>query len=75
MRLRESILPGDSVSLEYKQVTLKQLEAFYLAATLGSFAIAAQRIHVTQSSLSKRIAELEDRSAKTCSTAPASVRI
>jgi DNA-binding transcriptional LysR family regulator len=40
-------------------VTLKQLEAFYLAATLGSFALAAQRAHVTQSSLSKRIAELE----------------
>lgn len=39
--------------------TLKQLEAFYLAATLGSFSVAAQRLHVTQSSLSKRIAELE----------------
>lgn len=40
-------------------MTLKQLEAFYLAATLGSFGLAAQRAHVTQSSLSKRIAELE----------------
>ncbi len=40
-------------------MTLKQLEAFYFAATLGSFALAAQRAHVTQSSLSKRIAELE----------------
>lgn len=40
-------------------MTLKQLEAFYLAATLGNFALAAQRVHVTQSSLSKRIAELE----------------
>ena len=40
-------------------MTLKQLEAFYWAATLGTFAIAAQRLHVTQSSLSKRIAELE----------------
>jgi DNA-binding transcriptional LysR family regulator len=40
-------------------VTLKQLEAFYWAAKLGSFAIAAERLHVTQSSLSKRIAELE----------------
>jgi DNA-binding transcriptional LysR family regulator len=40
-------------------MTLKQLEAFYLAATLGSFSLAAQRAHVTQSSLSKRIAELE----------------
>ena len=40
-------------------MTLKQLEAFYLAARLGTFALAAARIHVTQSSLSKRIAELE----------------
>lgn len=40
-------------------MTLKQLEAFYLAATLGSFSLAAERAHVTQSSLSKRIAELE----------------
>ncbi len=40
-------------------MTLKQLEAFYWAAKLGSFAIAADRLHVTQSSLSKRIAELE----------------
>ena len=40
-------------------MTLKQLEAFYWATTLGTFAIAAERLHVTQSSLSKRIAELE----------------
>ena len=40
-------------------MTLKQLEAFYWATKLGTFAIAAQRLHVTQSSLSKRIAELE----------------
>lgn len=40
-------------------MTLKQLEAFYWACTLGSFEIAAERLHVTQSSLSKRIAELE----------------
>jgi DNA-binding transcriptional LysR family regulator len=40
-------------------MTLKQLEAFYLAATLGNFSLAAHRAHVTQSSLSKRIAELE----------------
>lgn len=40
-------------------MTLKQIEAFYWAANLGSFGIAAQRLHVTQSSLSKRIAELE----------------
>jgi DNA-binding transcriptional LysR family regulator len=41
-------------------MTLKQLEAFYWAAKLGSFAIAAARLHITQSSLSKRIAELEE---------------
>jgi DNA-binding transcriptional LysR family regulator len=41
-------------------MTLKQIEAFYWAAKLGSFAIAAERLHVTQSSLSKRIAELEE---------------
>lgn len=40
-------------------MTLKQIEAFYWAATLGSFGIAAARLHITQSSLSKRIAELE----------------
>lgn len=40
-------------------MTLKQIQAFYLAARLGTFAIAAARLHVTQSSLSKRIAELE----------------
>jgi DNA-binding transcriptional LysR family regulator len=41
-------------------VTLKQIEAFYWAANLGSFSIAAGRLHVTQSSLSKRLQELED---------------
>lgn len=40
-------------------MTLNQLKAFYWAAKLGTFAIAAGRLHVTQSSLSKRIAELE----------------
>jgi DNA-binding transcriptional LysR family regulator len=40
-------------------MTLKQLEAFYWAATSVNFLIAAERLHVSQSSLSKRIAELE----------------
>ena len=40
-------------------MTLKQLQAFYWAAKLGSFAIAADRLCISQSSLSKRIAELE----------------
>lgn len=64
-------------------MTLKQLEAFYLAATLGSFALAAQRAHVTQSSLSKRIAELEalldielfDRSSKRAQVTEAGHRL
>ncbi len=64
-------------------MTLKQLEAFYLAATLGSFSLAAQRAHVTQSSLSKRIAELEqylnaelfDRSSKRAKMTEAAVRL
>ena len=41
-------------------MTLKQLEAFYCAATCASFAVAAQRLHLSVSSLSKRISELED---------------
>ncbi|MPS30602.1 LysR family transcriptional regulator [Pigmentiphaga sp.] len=40
-------------------MTLKQLEAFYWAATCESFATAALRLHLSQSSLSKRIGELE----------------
>lgn len=41
-------------------MTLKQLEAFYWAATCASFQLAAQRVHLSTSSLSKRLAELED---------------
>ncbi len=40
-------------------LTLKQVEAFYWAASLANFALAADRLHLSQSSLSKRIAELE----------------
>lgn len=40
-------------------MTIKQLQAFYWAATLGSFAIAADRLSISQPTLSKRIAELE----------------
>ena len=40
-------------------MTLKQLEAFYWAATCSSFAMAAERVHLSVSSLSKRIAELD----------------
>jgi DNA-binding transcriptional LysR family regulator len=41
-------------------MTLKQLEAFYWAATCANFGIAAKRIHVSVSSLSKRLSELEE---------------
>lgn len=40
-------------------MTLKQMEAFYWACSLSSFEVAAERLHVTQSTLSKRVAELE----------------
>lgn len=40
-------------------MTLKQLEAFYWAATCLNFSVAAERVHVSVSSLSKRVAELE----------------
>ncbi|MBU4610451.1 LysR family transcriptional regulator [Achromobacter sp. GG226] len=39
--------------------TFKQLEAFVWAVRLRGFAQAAQHLHITQSTLSKRIAELE----------------
>lgn len=40
-------------------MTLKQLEAFFWAARCASFAVAAQRLHLSVSTLSKRISELE----------------
>lgn len=39
--------------------TVKQLDAFYWAATCANFATAAQGLHLSVSSLSKRINELE----------------
>lgn len=39
--------------------TFKQLEAFWWAATCANFATAAERVHLSVSSLSKRISELE----------------
>lgn len=39
--------------------TLKQLQAFYCAATCANFTTAAERLHLSVSSLSKRIVELE----------------
>lgn len=40
-------------------MTLKQLEAFYWAASCRNFALAAARLNISVSSLSKRITELE----------------
>lgn len=42
-----------------RQPSLKQLEAFFWAATCTNFSTAAERLHVSISSLSKRITELE----------------
>jgi DNA-binding transcriptional LysR family regulator len=53
------VIKVDASSSLSRDMTLKQLEAFYWAATVASFALAAQRLHVSQSTLSKRIAELE----------------
>lgn len=40
-------------------MTFKQLEALYWIAELGSFALAAQKLHTSQSAVSKRVRELE----------------
>ncbi|MDR3472192.1 MAG: LysR family transcriptional regulator [Devosia sp.] len=40
-------------------MTFRQIEAFYWAATSASFMIAAERLHISQSTLSKRISEFE----------------
>lgn len=40
--------------------TYKQLEAVYWIARLGGFAAAADKLHTTQSAISRRIRELED---------------
>jgi DNA-binding transcriptional LysR family regulator len=39
---------------------IKQLESLYWAGRLGSFQAAANRLHTTQSAISKRVAELEE---------------
>lgn len=41
-------------------VTLKQVEALYWVGVLGSFSAAAQKLNIAQSTISKRIQELED---------------
>ncbi|WP_439495784.1 LysR family transcriptional regulator [Bosea sp. (in: a-proteobacteria)] len=40
-------------------MTFAQLKSFYLAATLGTFALAAKRLNATQPAISSRIAALE----------------
>ena len=40
-------------------ITFKQLEAIYWVAKLGGFTQAAQKLHTTQSAISKRVLELE----------------
>ncbi len=40
-------------------MTFKQLEAIYWVARLGGFAAAANKLHTTQSAISKRVHELE----------------
>ncbi|ALN71842.1 LysR family transcriptional regulator [Aureimonas sp. AU20] len=46
--------------MEYLVVaTLKQLEAFIWVGRLGTFEAAADRLHLAQSTVSKRVAELE----------------
>ncbi len=40
-------------------MTFKQLEAIYWVAKLGGFSQAAQKLHTTQSAVSKRVLELE----------------
>lgn len=40
-------------------MTFKQLEALYWIGSLGSFALAANKLHTSQSAVSKRVHELE----------------
>jgi DNA-binding transcriptional LysR family regulator len=62
---------------------IKQLEALYWAGRLGSFQAAANRLHTTQSAVSKRVAELEaglgcklfDRSRRRAQLTPAGERV
>ena len=46
--------------LEYEMDT-QNLKAFLLVAESGSFSLAAQKLHLTQPAVSKRVAQLEER--------------
>lgn len=62
---------------------IKQLEALFWAGRLGSFQAAANRLHTTQSAISKRICELEsalgrplfDRTRRNAQLTPAGERV
>ncbi len=43
-----------------KAVEIQNLRAFLLVAESGSFSLAAQKLHLTQPAVSKRVAQLED---------------
>jgi DNA-binding transcriptional LysR family regulator len=45
--------------MEPPMVSFKQLEAIYWVAQLGTFAAAAEKLHASESAISKRITELE----------------
>ena len=40
-------------------LTFKQIEALYWTVRLGTFSASAQKLHTTQSAITKRIQELE----------------
>lgn len=44
----------------HRDITLGDITAFVVVARLGSFALAAEELHVTQPALSRRIKKLED---------------
>ncbi len=61
----QGIAAGGMVGLSHRPTahpamyTLKQLEAFYWSAVLGSFSASSRKLHATQSAVAKRVGELE----------------
>ncbi|SAI01058.1 LysR family transcriptional regulator [Bordetella ansorpii] len=41
-------------------ITIKQVEAFYWTVKLGTFTAAAERLHTTQSAITKRVQDIEN---------------
>jgi DNA-binding transcriptional LysR family regulator len=60
MLLRRCFLLTASPYFRATMLTLKQLEAIYWVARLGTFGAAADRLYTTQSAISKRVSELEE---------------